>query len=86
MEIQYMNFTCNNKSAFMKYHVVKKKNITCTWPLSCLRSHSILVLLVVAYFSSFTIKLTSILYQTTAKHVKVVLNLLFTVQSRDVPK
>jgi len=25
MEIQYMDFTCNNKSAFMKYHVVKKK-------------------------------------------------------------
>jgi len=31
-------------------------------------------------------KLTNILYQTTAKLVKVVLNLLFTVPTRGVPE
>jgi len=57
----------------MKYHVVKK-NITCRWPSSYLRSYSIQVLLVVADFgnnNSFTMKLASISYETTAELVKV---------------
>jgi len=71
---------------FMKYHVVKK-NITCRWPSSYLKSYSTQVLLVVAYFSndgSFTMKLTSNLYATVSKLVKLVLNVLFTVPARDV--
>jgi len=44
------------------------------------------VLLVVAYHSSFTMKLTSIVYETTSKLVKVVLNVLFTVSARYVPQ
>ena len=45
------------------------------------------VLLVVAYFSkdsSFIMKLTSILYETTAQLVKVMLNLVFTVPAIDM--
>jgi len=72
----------------MKYHVVKRNHYKQV-AVDYLRSYSVQVLLVVAYFSndsSFTMKLTSILYETTAKYVKVVLNFLHTVPTTDVPE
>jgi len=73
----------------MKCHIIKKTLGYMQGPSSYLRSYSVQVSLVVAYFSndsSFTLKLNSILYKTTAKLVKVVLNLLFTVPAIEMFK
>jgi len=87
VKTQRLDLICNDQLEFVWNTTSLRKTLHAGGHrhiLDCIQ-----VLLVVAYFSndsSFTMKLTSILYETTAKYVTDVLNFLLTVLTTDVPE